>query len=356
MSDQWSDQATVIGRNASSHYGHMSSDKSVASSYYGQRTPEKSVVATPKRAASTPAKHSTAMISIQKLNSSVNSNTFTPMQRTTSPIQESDYHPLPDDRTTVVVHKKNQPGPKTSVITVKKEISDEDEDMISIDCLKNMFADGPISFRLIVCFTCIFMVIANVIDLRQESYYGEITIAYNIASLYVWCFAIFVISLEIRPFKYTLSEIHKEALFYVKVLRFTWGRAFFYFFSGSVQFLMLTKWNMIAGLTMMAMGFISIAIGLNATPKLQKLIRKIGTIENLEVKFSKYDKDRDGYLDTMEFGSFVSGIGVNMGYDEFVSTFSAIDRNNDRMITREELTAWFVRYKYHDKNPTFALV
>ncbi len=291
----------------------------------------------------------TTSISISKSHDYTAPKQQKPMVRSMTTQQ---YHHLAEDRTTVVVNNKQAPKPKTSVITVKKEISDYyDDDPLGSDFAEmcNDVQNSPLNFRFFTCIIALFMVIASVIDYSDESYYGDVSMLYTFVSLYVWIFAIFLITLEIRPFRQSPTEIHREALKLLRVLRFSWGRGFLYIFSGVLQVLLLTSWNIVAGGAMMAAGMITICIGKKANTKLKVFVRKMGSTDTIDNKFNKYDVDRDGFLDPEEFGSMISDMKINMSFDEFVLAFQAIDRNCDRLITREDLGIWWTKYKSNEK-------
>lgn len=294
----------------------------------------------------------TTSINISKSSSSVNYTAPKQQKPMVRSMTTQQYHHLAEDRTTVMVNSKPAPKQKTSVITVKKEISDYyDDDPLGSD-FAEMCTDvqnSPLNLRFFSCIIALFMVIASVIDYSDESYYGDVSMLYTFVSLYVWIFAIFLITLEIPPFKQTPTEIHREALKLLRVLRFSWGRGFLYIFSGVLQVLLLTSWNIIAGAAMIVVGMMTICIGKNAQVKLKVFVRKMGSTDNIDNKFNKYDLDRDGFLDPEEFGSMISDMKINMSFDEFVSAFQAIDRNCDRLITREDLGIWWTKYKSNEK-------
>lgn len=242
---------------------------------------------------------------------------------------------------------------KTTVISVRGRKHDDDDEGFGLDCdeIKRMLEVGPIKFRFLVVCSALFMVIASIFEYNQQkfySYYGVSALFY-IISLYVWIFGAFIISLEIMPFGMGVFSIHKLILDQMNILRFTWGRGFFYFFSGSLQFCLCTKWNMIAGGVMMIIGILSILIGRAASKKLKVLIRRIGNKNNLKEKFRKHDRDGDGYLSVYEFKNFVNDMNVGLNDDELTNAFLAIDRNNDRYITFSDLANWYATSKYEVK-------
>jgi len=242
---------------------------------------------------------------------------------------------------------------KTSVVKVHRRQYDDDDEGFALDCdeITRMLEDGPVKFRFLVVCGAVFMVISSAFEYNQEKFYGYYGISplFFIISLYVWIFGAFIITLEIMPFSMGVSEIHKTILDHLNILRFTWGRGFFYFFSGSLQFSLFTTMNMAAGGVMMVLGIASILIGRAASKKLKTLVRKIGNKNNLRDKFSMHDKDRDGRLSVYEFRNFVRDMDVRLNDNELTNAFIAIDRNNDRYITFNDLAAWYAKAKYEVK-------
>lgn len=253
--------------------------------------------------------------------------------------------------------RKKEDDSKTTVILARHNYgSDYDEDGLFFDCeeITRLLESGPMSFRYLVIAGALFMVIANIYDYQQKSYYsyygsGGISTSFFLISLYIWLFGAFIISLEIMPFKNGVTSIHRLILEQLGFLRFTWGRGFFYFFSGSLQFSLFTMWNMIAGGVMIAIGAAAIFIGRKASDKLKTLVRRIGNQNNLMEMFERHDRDRDGHLSITEFKAFVRDMNVRLSGDELTNAFIAIDRDNDRYITFQDLSNWYVDAKYNIK-------
>jgi len=240
---------------------------------------------------------------------------------------------------------------ETSVIHVKGSVDDGDDGLF-MDCeeLKRYMADGPIRFRTVTFIGAIFMLVASFIDYQEEknyTYYGYDSMSplFVGITIYVWIFGLFIASLEIRPFHMTVSIFHRFILRYFSILRFAWGRGCFYIFSGSLQFVTLSKCNMMAGGFMVCLGAISIVTGRVAGRKLKNMVKNIGSKNRLTELFSKHDKDRDGYLNVKEFQHFMRDADVHLSPDEFMNAFQAIDANNDRRITLKELKWWFATAK-----------
>jgi hypothetical protein len=242
------------------------------------------------------------------------------------------------------------------VITARRKNSSGDKNApLALDCteITKLLENGPSKFRVLVLLGAISMVIANIVDYNQmqySSYYGSaVSALYFVISIYIWLFGAFIITLEMRPFKSGVFFIHKWILEQLSFLRFTWGRGFFYFFSGSLQVVLFTKWNMIAGSIMIVLGIALIILGQIASKKLKSLVKKIGTRNNLVDRFQWHDKDHDGYLNVREFRNFVREMKVKLNDDELTNAFIAFDSNSDRRITFQDLSNWYANAKYDVK-------
>lgn len=244
---------------------------------------------------------------------------------------------------------------KTAVVTARRRSSHNDNKSLALDCteITRMLEEGPLKFRIFVLFGAIFMVVANIMDYNKtqySDYYGSgVGALFFVISLYIWLFGAFIITLEMRPFRSGVSLIHRAILEQVSFLRFTWGRGFLYFFSGSLQFVLFTQWNMIAGGVMIILGIASVIFGRLASNKLKTLVKNIGNRNNLLDKFKMHDKDHDGYLNVREFRNFVRDMGVKLNDDELTNAFMAIDRDCDRKITFQDLSNWYANAKYDVK-------
>jgi hypothetical protein len=257
-------------------------------------------------------------------------------------------------------HRTTIQTPKTAVITARRRNSKDDDhsSSLALDCteMRKMLEDGPLKFRILVLLGAIFMVIANIIDydklLEDNNYYyssAGIETLFFVISLYIWLFGAFIITLEMRPFRKGVSLFHRWILEQISFLRFTWGRGFLYFFSGSLQVVLFTQWNMIAGGVMIVLGIASVILGQVASKKLKTLVKKIGNRNNLLDKFKMHDKDHDGCLNVREFRNFVRDMNVKLNDDELTNAFMAIDRDVDRKITFQDLSNWYANAKFDVK-------
>lgn len=344
--DNGYDDDTMIGRTI----GRVDEDHAYSERNYSERSRE--------RRMSDSRKHSKAKIIVSGKQQRSSTASVTPSTAskglTVIPMTKEQYYNLPDRKTTVTVHTKaNETAPKTKVITVRREITDRYyEDALGADladfCIE--MQNGPLSFRFLTCLGCIFMVVASLIDYSgAATYYGEVSFLYSAVSLYVWIFALFVVTVEIIPFQQRPSELHIMVFNLFRLLRFSWGKALFYAFSGCLQMCLLTKWNVAAGGFMLLIAIIIVCIGRRAQSKLGKFVRKVGNRNNLDKLFFANDRDRDGYLNPEELGAMIAETNVQLTFDELVSVFCAIDKDFERLISREDLASWCSKYKAFEK-------
>lgn len=243
---------------------------------------------------------------------------------------------------------------KTTIVKVAKHkkhksrddnVDEDDQGPISCESTSQLLENGPIRFRHVCLIGGFGMILGNLIDWNDDqNYYYQVkekTLMYTIISIYVWIIGLFIMTLEMRPFGQRLSMIHRFILEFIYMLRYTWGRGILYFFSGSLQFILFTTFNMIAGGFMMVLGLTSIIMGRMASQKLKTLVMEIGDKSNLSNKFDWADRDKDGYLNIFEFKLLLKMLGITMKKDELIHLFMAIDVDSDRRITYDELSYWY---------------
>jgi hypothetical protein len=258
--------------------------------------------------------------------------------------------------------KKNNGRIKTTVMTPsmqkKKRSRATRQDSDTYDNLEPMVIDcesitrklehGPFRFRHACLLGGANMILCNFIDWNDDQTYYAVydrTLMFILVSTYIWVFGLFIVTMEMKPFGKRLSVFHRIVLDFVYMLRFTWGRGIIYFFSGSLQLSLWTRWNIVAGGIMMFLGLVSIIMGRMASHKLKRLVREIGDKMNLSSTFDAADNNRDGYLNVYEFKDFLNLLGVSLNKDELIHLFMAIDRDSDRRLTYDELLYWYATAK-----------
>lgn len=247
--------------------------------------------------------------------------------------------------------------PKKTTIRIKKER--ESDEPLCFDCheLTKALEKGPCGFRAVVGCGALFSLVAACLDYWDrdyyEAYYGDgdgSDFLFFVITCYIWVFSVFILTLELPPFRYEVSILHIIVLRFLKVLRFSWGRGLLYFFSGSLQLSLFTKYNIIAGSIMISLGLISFYLGHRSTKKMDKLFKKINNKDNIERKFAMYDSNNDGYLDPKEFSRFCRGMGIFLSRDDLVNIFSSLDTDYDRFLSKRDIQRWWIEYKYQQKN------
>ena len=152
---------------------------------------------------------------------------------------------------------------------------------------------------------------------------------------------------EFPPFHFSISIIHSTILKYARILRFTWGRGFLYLFSGSIQLSLMTIHNIVAGVILILLGLISIFLGRRASTNLSVMSKKISTKDELDKKFTIFDRDGDGLLNPREFSLFVKSLGINdMPFDDICHIFTSLDKNYDKKLSLKDIQVWWFKYRY----------
>eukprot|EP00555_Chaetoceros_dichaeta_P005271 CAMPEP_0198269204 /NCGR_PEP_ID=MMETSP1447-20131203/40438_1 /TAXON_ID=420782 /ORGANISM="Chaetoceros dichaeta, Strain CCMP1751" /LENGTH=250 /DNA_ID=CAMNT_0043960697 /DNA_START=114 /DNA_END=863 /DNA_ORIENTATION=- len=201
--------------------------------------------------------------------------------------------------------------------------------------------DGPMPLRALAFFGGFSMITGSVVDIieKENENYG-VPLLFLVVSIYTWFFGLFIITMEGRPFHLEVPHFHRVILNHFEILRFTWGRGLFYLFSGSIQFCLLTTWNMICGGYMILLGFLAIYVGRRAHKKMDVMCKNIANNDTIRTKFYAYDKDRDGFLNVQEFKEFTESMDIDLSYDDFVATFTVIDSDADKKISLKDFQKW----------------
>jgi Ca2+-binding EF-hand superfamily protein len=75
-------------------------------------------------------------------------------------------------------------------------------------------------------------------------------------------------------------------------------------------------------------------------PETNRTFRGI-TREEIAEKFTKYDEDENGQMDTQELGGLVGELGYPLQGDALHALMEWLDRSGDGKISLEEFTRWF---------------
>lgn len=128
--------------------------------------------------------------------------------------------------------RKNKGNTKFTVIQCERKYNDDD-DFLCCNCsdyFKSLLEDGPIKVRYVIIAVALFTMVACVIDYDmmrgQRSYYGynrgkNVSPFVSLITSYVLIFGLFIISLEMNPFRMGMSVFHRTILQHVNVFRFT---------------------------------------------------------------------------------------------------------------------------------------
>ena len=128
--------------------------------------------------------------------------------------------------------RKNKGNTKFTVIQCERKY-DDDDDFLCCNCFdyfKSLLEDGPIKFRYVIVAVALFTMVTSVIDYDlmrgQRNYYGynrgnNVSPFVSLITSYVLIFGLFIISLEMYPFRMGMSVFHRTILQHVNVFRFT---------------------------------------------------------------------------------------------------------------------------------------
>jgi hypothetical protein len=213
--------------------------------------------------------------------------------------------------------------------------------------LQYLVEEGPLSFRSFAFFGGFFMILASVLDfVETEEEPVQRLITFNL-----WLVGFITIQVEGRPFHMQVPFLYNGICLFFSFVRYVWGRGFLYFISGCFQFFLFTKYNMISGVYFMLLGTFSIVFGYKASVRLAGLRNSIQTKEEIKFMFHSFDKDRDGYLNSEEFRELLMAMGQNLEHNDFVAAMSAVDSDNNQMISYKDLETWWLGYIEDDLAP-----
>jgi len=239
--------------------------------------------------------------------------------------------------------QKQKPGPISlrNRIRLGKERRHGDND--EIGDLRYLIEEGPLSFRAIAMVGAFFMILSSVLDLIDGED-DDLTAMQGLISVLMWFFGIITLTLEGRPYSIQIPVLYTFFAKFFGCFRYVWGRGFFYFTAGCLQFFLFTKYDMISGVIFMLLGIASIISGYKASVKLAGLRNSIGTRDDIKYLFHNFDTDRDGYLNVEEFRDLMITLDQDVSYNDFVAALSSIDMDNNQKISEVDMERWYVEY------------
>ena len=249
---------------------------------------------------------------------------------------------------TDTAYKSQKPGP----LSVKNIIRMSRRKGIkggNVQDLQYLVEEGPLSFRAIAFLCGFWMILSSVLDWIDGS--AEYDPMANLVTYHLWFFGFLVMMLEGRPFHVQIPIVYDVLIGLFQFFRFVWGRGFFYFIAGCLQFFLFTPYNMISGVFMMILGVVSIAVGYKASVRLAGLRNTIASKSEIKFMFHSFDRDRDGFLNTEEFRELMIAMGQQVEYNDFVAALSAVDIHNNQQVSYEDLENWWVGYSTNDLPP-----
>ena len=213
--------------------------------------------------------------------------------------------------------------------------------------LQFLVEEGPLSFRSFAFIGGFFMILASALDFVETD---EDPVA-RLITYNLWLAGFIIIQVEGRPFHVQVPFLYDCICLFFSFLRYVWGRGFLYFLAGCFQFFLFTKYNMIAGVYFMLLGAFSIVFGYKASVRLAGLRNSIQSREEIRFMFHSFDKDRDGYLNAEEFRELLMAMDQNLEHNDFVAAMSAVDMENNQMVSYQDLEAWWTGYNDDELPP-----
>lgn len=263
--------------------------------------------------------------------------------------------PISNNRSTEVItlqKSKSQDGqPKSESLKDKIRAARKRGMKGDVQDLRYLVEEGPLSFRSFGFIGGFFMILAAALDLIEDAADGTFEPIAKFITFYLWLCGLTIVQLEGRPFHFQIPVVYETICAFFNFLRYVWGRGFFYFFTGCVQFFMFTKYNMICGGYFVALGVFSIVFGYRASVKLASLRNAISCQADIKFLFHSFDKDRDGYLDHEEFREMIMSLDQSLDYNDFVAAMSAVDSDNNQRVTYNDLESWWESYTKTDLPP-----
>lgn len=113
--------------------------------------------------------------------------------------------------------------------------------------LRFLVEEGPLSFRSFGFVGGFFMILAATLDFIEDQMDDTFTPMAKLITFYLWFCGLLIIQLEGRPFHFQITMLYDVICEFFNALRFVWGRGFFYFFTGCIQFFLFSKYNMVCG-------------------------------------------------------------------------------------------------------------
>lgn len=125
------------------------------------------------------------------------------------------------------------------------------------------------------------------------------------------------------------------------ILRFVWGRGLLYIVAGVLNIAQTWLMTMISGAVMVAIGALSILIGIHCSRKFSVLRNALTDDSFLLLLFTYYDANSDGYLEAHQFARLLSALGMELDDRYTLKAFNVIDSRGKRKITFDDFSNWW---------------
>lgn len=217
-----------------------------------------------------------------------------------------------------------------------------------INQMRHLATDGPLSYRALAFAGGLGMIVTSLSDWFGEIYTSSYMKA--LISFYTLLFGILFSLLEIHL--WATNEIMSKARAFiydqVRALRYLLGRGLLYVFAGTLQASQMNAIDIGSGGFMIFIGLLAIIVGKSTARRLNRLQNAIFDGSVIKRLFNQYDQDQDGHLTRKQFASFIRGIGLELGQNEFKNAFDEIDWDGDNKISYNEFRKWWDKFLVED--------
>jgi len=124
------------------------------------------------------------------------------------------------------------------------------------------------------------------------------------------------------------------------------GRGLFYVFLGTIMITVYGWLGWIIGALLIAVGVISLIIGIMLSMKLRDKRNELQTrfgndFSRIQEQFNRFDTDGNGLINSVEFAAMCHGLGLNLTDSERDYALDLLDKDRDGAIDVYEFAAWF---------------
>jgi len=167
-----------------------------------------------------------------------------------------------------------------------------------------------------------------------------------ILNAYVLLFSLILVVYEFPKGFSLLTSLRDWCDVWLKAFNRLVGRGFFYIFIGTIVLTAYGWIGYLVGVVVIVVGFISVFIGLMLSKKLRDMRRDLqerfgNDFVRIQEQFSRFDTDRNGFIDANEFGAMCAALGLQLTASERDYVLNLLDKDHDGVIDIYEFSAWY---------------